>query len=66
MAITSAKRELEKKKQEKRIDKQMRKEKRKSLKTLDSGSLENMTAYVDENGVISDTPPDSDLKIPTL
>ena len=62
MAITSAKRELEKKKQEKRIDKQMRKEKRKSLKTLDSGSLENMTAYVDENGVISDTPPDRDLK----
>jgi len=62
MAITSAKRELEKKKQEKRIDKQMRKEKRKSLKTLDSGSLENMTAYVDENGVLSDTPPDSNLK----
>jgi hypothetical protein len=62
MAITSAKRELEKKKQEKRLDKQMRKEKRKSLKTLDSGSLENMTAYVDENGVISDTPPDNDLK----
>ncbi|MDR2041035.1 MAG: cold shock domain-containing protein [Tannerella sp.] len=55
MAITSNKRELQKKKEQKRKDKQKRKEERKAT---GSGSLDDMIAYVDENGVITDTPPD--------
>lgn len=50
------KRELEKKKQSKKLEKQKRKEERKA--NAGSGSLEDMIAYVDENGVITDTPPD--------
>jgi cold shock CspA family protein len=56
MAISSNKRELQKKKVEKRQEKQKRKEVRKA--SGGSGSFEDMIAYVDENGVIVSTPPD--------
>lgn len=49
------KREVEKRKQEKRKEKQQRKEDRKNNPT---NSFEDMIAYVDENGVITDTPPE--------
>ncbi|MDU1890787.1 MAG: cold shock domain-containing protein [Dysgonomonas sp.] len=49
------KREIEKNKQQKRKEKQQRKEDRKNNPT---SSFEDMIAYVDENGVITDTPPD--------
>ena len=55
-SITSNKRELEKKKQSKKLEKQKRKDDRKA--NAGSGSFEDMIAYVDEFGVISDTPPD--------
>ncbi|MCD7973222.1 MAG: cold shock domain-containing protein [Candidatus Azobacteroides sp.] len=55
MANSFNKRELEKKKEQKRKEKQQRKEER---KTTGSKSFDNMIAYVDENGVISSTPPD--------
>lgn len=60
MAISFNKRELEKKKQSKRLEKQKRKEERKANGS--SGSFDDMIAYVDENGVITDTPPDLDAK----
>lgn len=50
------KRENEKKKQAKRLDKQKRKEERRA--GSGSGSLEDMIAYVDENGNITDVPPE--------
>lgn len=53
--ITHNKRDNEKKKQEKRIEKQKRKEQRKLSGT---DSFDDMIAYVDENGVISSTPPE--------
>jgi len=49
------KRELEKKKQSKRKEKQQKKEARKANP---GSSFEDMIAYVDENGMITDTPPD--------
>lgn len=49
------KREIEKNKQQKRKEKQMRKEERKNNPI---NSFEDMIAYVDENGVITDTPPE--------
>ena len=52
--ISITKRDLEKKKQEKRLSKQQKKEDRKSS---GSSSFEDMIAYVDENGMISNTPP---------
>jgi cold shock CspA family protein len=55
MAISFNKRELEKKKEQKRKEKQQRKEERKEG---GSKSFDDMIAYVDENGVITDTPPD--------
>ena len=59
------KREIEKRKQEKRLEKQKRKEERKS--NAGNNSFDDMIAYVDENGVIMDTPPDpankSDIEI---
>ena len=57
MAISFNKKELEKKKQKKRLEKQKRKEVRKA--SGGSGSFEDMIAYVDENGMITDTPPDA-------
>lgn len=50
-----AKRENEKKKQAKRLEKQKRKEER---MTGGTASPEEMIAYVDENGNITDTPPE--------
>lgn len=54
------KRELEKKKEQKRKEKQQRKEERKA--GGGSKSFDDMIAYVDENGIISSTPPDPDKK----
>lgn len=53
---TFNKKEREKKKQQKRKEKEYKREERKG-KSSDS-SLENMMAYVDENGNLSHTPPD--------
>lgn len=60
MAISSNKRELEKKKEQKRQEKQKRKEERKA--NGGASSFEDMIAYVDENGMITDTPPDQTKK----
>lgn len=49
------KRENEKNKAAKRLDKQKRRDERKASGV---SSLDDMIAYVDENGVITDTPPD--------
>lgn len=57
---TYSKKEKEKKRLKKRLDKQKRKEERKA-NAEESGS-DNMFAYVDENGVITDTPPDPSKK----
>ena len=59
MANSFNKRELEKKKDQKRKEKQQRKEERKAA---GSKSFDDMIAYVDEFGVITDTPPDPDKK----
>jgi cold shock CspA family protein len=58
--ITFNKREKEKKRISKRLEKQHKKEERKASST--GGGLENMMAFVDENGVIMDTPPDPTKK----
>mgnify|MGYP000106115596 CR=1 FL=1 len=58
--ISYNKRELEKKKLQKKKEKQKRKEERKA--NAGGGSLDDMIAYVDENGVITDTPPDPEDK----
>ncbi|HEY9006449.1 cold-shock protein [Ohtaekwangia sp.] len=60
MAGTFGKREKEKKKLEKKKEKEERKAERKA--NAKSGSLEDMMAYVDENGNISSTPPDPSRK----
>lgn len=49
------KREIEKNKQQKRKEKQQKREDRKNNP---ADSFEDMIAYVDENGVITSTPPD--------
>lgn len=59
-SISFNKKELEKKRAKKRKDKQQRKEVRKA--NGGSGSLDDMIAYVDENGVITDTQPDPNKK----
>lgn len=56
---SSNKRELEKKKEQKRKEKQRRKEVRKAGGVR---SFDEMIAYVDENGIITSTPPDPDKK----
>lgn len=53
------KREIEKNKQQKRKEKQQKREERKNNPT---DSFEDMIAYIDENGVITDTPPDLSKK----
>lgn len=58
--ISSNKRENEKKKQSKRLEKQKKKEERKTEGK--SRSFEDMIAYVDENGMITSTPPDMSKK----
>lgn len=55
MAISFNKKELQKKKVEKRQEKQKRKEERKA--SGGNKSFEDMIAYVDENGMITNTPP---------
>ena len=54
------KREIEKSKQQRRKEKQQRKEERKNNPT---STFEDMIAYVDENGVITSTPPDPTNKL---
>ena len=57
--IASNKRDNEKKKQSKRLEKQKKKE----LRKTDKGKgFEDMIAYVDENGLITTTPPNTDKK----
>ncbi|MBE9488087.1 MAG: cold shock domain-containing protein [Bacteroidetes bacterium] len=58
--ISFNKRDLEKKRQLKRAEKQKKKESRKANST--GGSFDSMIAYVDEFGVITDTPPDPTKK----
>lgn len=60
MAISYNKRELEKKREQKRQEKQKRKEDNKANKG--HSSFDDMIAYVDENGVITSTPPDLSRK----
>lgn len=55
-SVSFNKREIEKKKQSKKLEKQNRKDERKANKS--KGSLESMIAYVDENGNLTDKPPD--------
>ena len=57
---TFGKREKEKKRLKKRQDKQLKKEERKA--NSKGGGLENMIAYVDEEGNILETPPDPTQK----
>jgi hypothetical protein len=55
------KKEFEKKKLQKRNEKEKRKEERKA-KSKDGKSLDEMFAYVDENGNLTSTPPDPTKK----
>ncbi len=58
---TFNKKEAEKKKQKKKQEKEQKKEERKA-NAKDGKSLEDMLAYVDENGNLSSTPPDPTKK----
>ncbi|MDB3907590.1 cold shock domain-containing protein [Crocinitomicaceae bacterium] len=60
MADTYNKKEREKKKAQRRKEKAMKREAKKDTET--AGDLDSMMAYVDENGVIRDTPPDPSNK----
>jgi len=60
MAETFGKKEREKKRDQKRKEKLARKEERKD--TAGGGNWESMMAYVDENGVLHDSPPDPTRK----
>jgi cold shock CspA family protein len=62
MAETFNKKEKEKKKQQKKKEKEQKKAERKA-NAKQGQSWENMMAYVDENGNISNTPPDPSKKI---
>ena len=53
---TLGKREKEKKREQKQQEKERRREERKA--NSPGGGLENMMAYVDENGQLTSTPPD--------
>ena len=57
---TFNKKEKEKKRLKKRQEKNVKREDRKSNST--GGDLESMLAYVDENGNLTDTPPDPSKK----
>lgn len=57
--VSFNKRENEKKKASKRLEKQKKKEERKASGT---SSLDDMIAYVDENGNITSTPPEERVK----
>ena len=54
--VSFGKRENEKKKQARRVEKQNRKEERKS--SGKATCFEDMIAYVDENGMITSVPPE--------
>lgn len=58
---TFSKKEKEKKKQQKKKEKEQRKAERKA-NAREGKSLEDMLAYVDENGNLSATPPDPNRK----
>lgn len=58
---TFNKKEVRKRKEKKRKEKQKKRQIRKENKK--KSSLNEMIAYVDENGLISSTPPDSNKKI---
>ncbi|MBL7876302.1 MAG: cold shock domain-containing protein [Cyclobacteriaceae bacterium] len=58
---TFNKKELEKKRLQKRKEKEQRREERKA-NAKEGSSLEDMMAYVDENGNITSTPPDPTKK----
>jgi len=58
MAETYNKKERNKKKLQKRKDKEQRRDEKRMDVSKKGKSLEDMIAYVDENGNISDTPPD--------
>ena len=58
---TFNKKDKEKKRLKKRQDKQLRKEERRANSNKGAG-LESMLAYVDENGHLTDTPPDTTKK----
>lgn len=60
MAETFNKKEREKKKDQRRKEKQSKKEARKE--NTGGGGWESMMAYVDENGILQDTPPDPKAK----
>ena len=57
---TFNKKEKEKKRLKKRQEKQQKREERKA--NSEGGGLDNMIAYVDENGNLTDTPPDPTKK----
>lgn len=59
-SLSFNKREVEKRKHSKKLEKQQRKEERKQHGG--NKSFEDMIAYVDENGMISSTPPDPTQK----
>lgn len=58
---TFNKKEKEKKRLKKRQDKQVKKEERRA--NSEGGGFDSMIAYVDENGMITNTPPDPSKKI---
>ncbi len=58
-SITADKRENEKKRLAKRAEKQKKKEEK---KLSSKNSFEDMIAYVDENGMLTSTPPDENIK----
>ena len=59
-SVTTDKRENEKKKLARRAEKQKRKEEKKLAPKVNS--LDDMIAYVDENGMITSTPPAENVK----
>ena len=59
-SVTTDKRENEKKKLARRAEKQKRKEEKKLAPKVNS--LDDMIAYVDENGMITSTPPAEEIK----
>jgi cold shock CspA family protein len=63
MGETWNKKEREKKKQRDRKDKEDRKQERKDNAKEGGKSLDDMIAYIDENGNLSSTPPDPRKKV---
>lgn len=59
--ISTSKRDNEKKRESKRLEKLKRKEERKTNNNK-GAALEDMLAYVDENGQITSTPPSTDKR----